>query len=274
MTLANDRPMGGRRLSGSGADQGEAVPLISIVTVCREAGEHLESCLASVRGQSFRDFEHLVIDGASTDGTVDILRRHEGEIDLWVSEPDEGLYDAMNKGVGLARGRWLYFLGADDILLDCLGEVAPHLRDERTVYHGDWLLMRSRRRRGGEFGAFRLSGTNISQQAIFYPRTVFKRRKFDGRYPIQADWEFNMWCFSRPEFSFRHIQVLVCEFNDRQGLSSRFMDGPFQEDYLGMVRKYFPPPIYAWRLLLVSLSRLYRRVVPLDATVLGGGSRT
>ena len=77
----------------------------------------------SVVGQSYQNVEVIVIDGGSTDGTVEFLRDHEAEISVWLSEPDTGPYDAMNKGVENSRGDWVYFLGVDDLLVNCLHKI-------------------------------------------------------------------------------------------------------------------------------------------------------
>lgn len=91
-------------------------PLISIITSTYQAATHLPWAAASIRVQDFDDFEWIVIDGGSSDGTVEILRENSDLIDYWLSEPDTGIYDAWNKGIRQARGRWIMFLGADDEL--------------------------------------------------------------------------------------------------------------------------------------------------------------
>jgi len=94
--------------------------LISIITVVLNGVEFLEEAFESVFSQSFTDYEYIVIDGGSTDGTIDIIGKYAENIEYWVSEPDNGVYDAMNKAIKVAKGRWLYFLGADDVLFDSL----------------------------------------------------------------------------------------------------------------------------------------------------------
>lgn len=91
-------------------------PLISIITATFNAAEQLAHTVASLREQTFRNFEWIVIDGGSTDGTPELLRDTEDMLSYWVSEPDSGIYDAWNKGCARARGEWLMFLGAGDVL--------------------------------------------------------------------------------------------------------------------------------------------------------------
>ncbi len=89
---------------------------VSIITAVYNAAPTLADCLESVIAQNYPDIEHVLMDGASTDGSVEILKRYDGHI-LWKSEPDKGIYDAWNKALALATGEWIAFLGADDILL-------------------------------------------------------------------------------------------------------------------------------------------------------------
>jgi len=87
---------------------------VSVITVCLNSKETIEDTIKSVRGQDYADIEHIVIDGGSTDGTVDILRRYEGASCRFVSEPDDGIYDAMNKGLRNSTGQIIAFLNSDD----------------------------------------------------------------------------------------------------------------------------------------------------------------
>ncbi len=89
-------------------------PLFSIITVVRNDVGGIGKTIASVRRQSYRPIQYIIIDGGSTDGTVDIIRQHEDVISIWRSEADRNVYDAMNKGLGLANGDWIMFLNSDD----------------------------------------------------------------------------------------------------------------------------------------------------------------
>lgn len=90
------------------------LPLISVITVCYQAAESLQKTILSVRQQYYQPLEFIVVDGGSTDGTRDIIARHQDIITRWVSEPDGGIYDAMNKGVSMATGEWVIFMNAGD----------------------------------------------------------------------------------------------------------------------------------------------------------------
>ena len=105
--------------------------MISIVTVTYNSEATLLDTLGSVRNQTFRDLEHIVVDGGSTDKTLELLKA-AGDSVRWISEPDKGIYDAMNKGIRLARGHWIHLLNSDDYYAsnEVLAQVVPRLRYE------------------------------------------------------------------------------------------------------------------------------------------------
>ena len=88
---------------------------ISVITVTKNSEKFLEENINSLKNQTYQNFEHIIIDGKSTDGTVDIIKKHNEKIDYWISEPDKGLYDAMNKGIEVSTGDIIGILNSDDI---------------------------------------------------------------------------------------------------------------------------------------------------------------
>ena len=110
----NRKGEGGLRIKGYFKKSYEGKPLISIVTVVFNGEKYLEQTIQSVINQSYDNVEYIIVDGGSTDGTVEIIKKYAGQIDYWVSESDDGIYDAMNKGMRMAKGDGLLFLNAGD----------------------------------------------------------------------------------------------------------------------------------------------------------------
>ncbi len=109
------RAEGGLRHQGYFKQPCPGKPLITVITVVRNQTRDIATTIESVLGQSYDHVEYIVIDGCSTDGTVDVIRRYDHAIDYWVSEPDGGISDAFNKGLRVATGQWINFMNAGDI---------------------------------------------------------------------------------------------------------------------------------------------------------------
>lgn len=119
---------------------------ISVVTVCLNSARTIGQTLESVKMQEHEDVEHIVVDGVSTDGTLDIVKRHSSRVARLISEPDRGLYDAMNKGIAAANGEYLGFLNADDVYADAgvLANVAASLSPGRyDAAYGNLLYVKA-----------------------------------------------------------------------------------------------------------------------------------
>jgi len=208
--------------------------------------------------------EWVVQDGASEDGTVECIEDLHDERIRTESRPDAGIYDAMNRAVVRASGDYILFLGADDRLRIRMDEVRPVLRDGQTVYYGDVWRNESRDRYAGPFDGAKLARINICQQAIFYPRAAFDRRRFNTRYSKQADWVFNMECFSDHTLKFEYIPLLIADYGQK-GASSIGFDEAFQRDYPALLKKYFTFK-QNWKPLLFSrLSAVYRSLPAISA---------
>lgn len=234
-------------------------PRITVATVVRNGASTLEACLRSVAAQRYPALEHLVVDGGSTDGTLALLR-NAGPSVRWVSEPDHGVYDAMNKAVRLATGDFIVFLGADDTLIADLANVAPRLADPAAIYYGDAYWPSQHRLYDGPFNAFKLARRNICHQAMFFPRRVFERYAFDLRYRLQADWELNMRCFADPTLRFEYLPVLVARYNDLDGASTRSRDLALERDYPRLLRAHFPLWIAVPLAGVALAGRIVRRI--------------
>ena len=111
------RLSGGRRLKGVFAEGSTDLPLVTVITAVLNGQPYVEGCLESVLRQDYPNIEHILIDGGSRDGTIDVLRRYDDRVALWTSGPNGGLYDAWNRALPQARGEWICFIGIDDEIL-------------------------------------------------------------------------------------------------------------------------------------------------------------
>lgn len=202
---------------------------ISIVTVVFNGIKTLESAILSVVCQNYNNIEFIIIDGGSTDGTLDIIKKYEDKITFWQSEPDKGIYDAMNKGLDKASGDWLMFLGCDDLLLNVIDQVVSIMKNKSTIYYGNSFFNKELLIYDGKFNGFKLSKRNICHQAIFYPKLAYKKKNYDLRYKLLSDYSYNIICYGDSELNFEYIPVLVSIFN-QYGSCNQNIDELFLKD--------------------------------------------
>ncbi|HTQ74980.1 MAG TPA: glycosyltransferase family 2 protein [Burkholderiales bacterium] len=214
-------------------DQGEARPTISIIVATFNRGKTLQRCIDSVAGQTYGPRELVVIDGGSTDGSVDIIRANHAKIAAWRSEPDRGIYHAWNKGVTLAKGEWVAFLGADDYLHDAyaLEKMSVHLAVAagcpRIVYGRVIVVDASGTelaRLGGPWASARrsfLHGTAcLPTPGVMFHRELFGRHGlFDEAFSIAGDYEFLLRELKYGEA--RYVADIVVTNMQYGGISSR-----------------------------------------------------
>jgi glycosyltransferase involved in cell wall biosynthesis len=195
-----------------------STPLITVCIVVLNGAQTIAASIASVINQTYPAIELIVVDGGSTDGTINVVNAFAERITRFVSEPDKGIYDAMNKCCEMAQGDWLIFLGCDDILVNSLSIVGPLLRKKDAVYYGNVTIKADGTVSGGRFSKYRLMQENICHQAIFYPKSVYKKWRYDLRYRLQADHEYNIRLIGRDiEYVFLNVTVAVF---DNTGVSA------------------------------------------------------
>jgi hypothetical protein len=214
----------------------EPADLISIIIVTYNAGKTLRKCLNSIFNQAYNTIEVLVIDGKSTDDTVKILQENANRIVHWVSEKDSGIYDAMNKGLKYMKGRWVYFLGADDELLSDFSAMANELKDPHGIYYGN--VFADGEKRSGELSPYQLAKVGIYHQTMIYPKQVFDRYSFDTKYMISADFAFNIRCYKDKDFHFIYKDYVIALFN-HTGISGTKIDEHFARDKPALILKNF-----------------------------------
>jgi hypothetical protein len=209
---------------------------ISVIIVTYNAAKTLQVCLDSVYSQQHPHIQLIVIDGNSTDGTQQILENNSSRINYWISEPDKGIYDAMNKGIKQINGRWVYFLGADDELLPAFSEMVAELSDDRAVYYGSVLT------RGleplGPVSDYYLAKHGIIQQSIIYPHIVFEKHSYNLKYKSSADFALNMTCFGDKDLHFEYKDYVIAKFA-HTGVSGQSRDMVFEKDKPSLILKNF-----------------------------------
>lgn len=249
---------GGLRCRISGDDNRKRFS-VSIITVVLNGIRSIEDTILSVKEQVFNDYEYFVIDGGSTDGTIETLRKYDDFITYWISEPDKGIYDAMNKGIDLARGEWIYFLGADDILIDsgALKRVFDGIHqeiDRSKLIYGNVLWGETGRVYDGIFSKDKIILQNICQQSIFYHNDIFREiGKFDLRYPLLADYVMNMKAFANVKINPSYIDTVIARYS-LSGLSNTKGDEIFLADRDFLIQKILGLRYY--RLFLNSDARV------------------
>jgi glycosyltransferase involved in cell wall biosynthesis len=232
-----------------------AKPKIAVITVCYNAAAVIEQTIESVLRQTYDNIEYVVIDGGSTDGTVAILQKYSDRLSKWVSEPDKGIYDAMNKGIDLVTGNWVYFIGAGDELNNVLDGVAGKLVKTNCVYYGDVFREDIKQVYDGEYSAYRLAVLNICHQAIFYPLAALKKYRYNTKYPLLADHELNMRIYGDKDFVFEYMPLIIANY-EGDGLSALSWDLDFFKDKMKIVKESFPLPVYLYALTRRKMARL------------------
>lgn len=201
-------------------------PVISVILVVYNAISYIEGAIQNLVEKTTADCEIVIMDGGSTDGTQEVLNKHKEQIDVLVMEKDKGIYDAMNKGIRNASGRYLYFIGVDDRLLVNLSEVITHLKNDNTVYYGDVLLDKQNKIYDGPFTAAKLVRRNICHQAMFYPAKVFEKYLYDMEFKTLADYVFNIRLWGDKNFTFEYIPLTIARYCE-QGISSTYVERKF-----------------------------------------------
>ena len=221
-------------------------PLISVVTVSYNAVTTIEKTILSVINQNYSNIEYIVIDGGSIDGTVDIIKKYPDKITYWVSEPDKGIYDAMNKGIIVATGEWINFMNTGDTfynenVFSEIFELNSYTEDvisgcAQLANHKIWKPLDSKKM---TLMDFYISG--LCHQATFIKKKIFRDLMYDEKLKIVADSKFFIQALIMNNCSYRNINVMVCCY-DWAGISG---DSSRQKKELDRVmRELLPQKIY------------------------------
>lgn len=202
-------------------------PLLSVITVCFNAESTLRDCIQSIAQGKAPEVEYLIIDGASTDGTLSIIRQYPQVIDALISEADEGIFDAMNKGLSRAGGDFVAFLNADDVYLPgAIPAILDAIRGEGNavdVLYGDWIGVDASGEEHARQADHRLRWRySLCHQAVIARRAIFPTpRGFDLRYRLCADFDLILrW--QSAGVSFKRLAQPLVRFSEI-GSSAKFI---------------------------------------------------
>lgn len=208
-------------------------PLVSVVTVCFNADQTLEQTILSVLAQEGVRLEYIVIDGGSQDESARIIRQHASRLAYWCSEPDRGIYHAMNKGLARARGEWVLFINADDYFRDstALRDLANVADDDVDIVAGGTLLKRGHLE--APFAPSRRLGLCL-QIPFMHPAALVRRDAmlqcggFDERYRIAADCDLLLRVMTTRNLPWRRVVRSVSVMRDGGASDRGFLRGRFE----------------------------------------------
>jgi len=211
---------------------------ISIIIPTNNSASTIMACLDSIRLQTYSDWEVIIVDGVSSDNTIEIVRSYNDTRIGIFSEPDKGIYDAMNKGIVKATGDWLYFMGSDDSLYgpSTLEQVAKYLQQGIDVVYGEvkstaWTE---------PFGQWSFGSlwSNRCHQSVFYSKRFFADgHRYDLRYRIWADHDINLRWFLLPQYKSQYMSIVVANYGEG-GFSANRGDELFAKDFGMKVLRY------------------------------------
>ncbi|MCX6276121.1 MAG: glycosyltransferase family 2 protein [Bacteroidetes bacterium] len=201
------------------------MPFISVITINRNNAAGLQKTMLSVCAQDFKDLEYIVVDGASDDGSLQVVEANKGCVSHFISEKDKGIYDAMNKGIAKASGEYLLFLNSGDRFAESnvLTKMKAWSRGEDIV-SGNILFEENGSNRR-DFTPEKLSKLYLLHSMLYHPVTFIRKSLFDnfGLYDdnlrIVADYEFFLRVLSKSKISYRHLTCDVVIF-DNSGVSA------------------------------------------------------
>ena len=226
----------------------------SIITINYNHKEGLARTIKSVLCQTIRDFEFIIIDGGSTDGSVDVIKEHEKDINYWVSEKDNGVYNAMNKGIAQAHGDYLIFMNSGD----CFH--SPQALSSIIEYQEDIICGQVSTYPSGHhkptITLVDLMRSSLPHQAMFIRRELLIKHPYDEKYKILSDWKFCIEALIFENCSFRNTETVIADY-ESGGISDN-SNGLLPQERELILKELFPPRVIAD----------YQRLTPVDDELL------
>lgn len=231
------------------------MPKITIITVCYNAISTIENTIKSVLSQTYDNLEYIIIDGGSTDGTIDVIKKYEKKFSYWKSEPDKGIYDAMNKGIKLATGEWINFMNAGDSFYntEVLQSLSTYFNDNQSdIIYGDTCIAINNKNK------YRVVPENISNiehhlpfchQSCFVKSSIIKSNTFQLQYKYVADYAM-FYKFYKSGYCFKYVHNIISNYEISEGLTASNMYKCYLETFTVNKRK---PTISKWRIKARSI---------------------
>lgn len=223
---------------------------LSIITINYNNADGLRKTIESVIKQTSRDFEYIVIDGGSTDSSIDIIKEYEGKITYWVSEPDRGIYDAMNKGILAAKGEYCQFLNSGDYLIknDVTEQMIKNMPDCSILYGNMLKLMKDDKvlynKKIETNSFFTFYNGSLNHPSTYIKRSLFKKYGYyDENLKIVSDWKFYLMTIGLYNELVAYRDIDVCFF-DMDGVSSINLKLA-KEERAKVLKESLPPLILA-----------------------------
>lgn len=200
---------------------------LSIVTINYNNDIGLEKTIKSVINQTYKNFDYLVIDGGSSDTSKEIISKYASNINYWVSEKDKGIYNAMNKGISASKSEYILFINSGDVLNDnmVIEKAIQNLNEDFDFVTGNLFYNNNGINNMLSVPPDELSFTYFIYNSLPHPATFFKRELFFKHFlynedlKIIADWEFFIYCICKMNCSYKHIDLIISNFDDT-GVSS------------------------------------------------------
>ena len=198
-------------------------PKISVVTISYNCKDAIEKTIKSVIGLTYDNIEYIVIDGGSKDGTVDVINKYKDHIDYVVSERDEGIYDAMNKGLKVATGEWILYMNAGDFFAekDALEQMVAQMDKDAIVVHGDCITQWDGYYYREKPVCEQHTGERmpVIHQSALIRLDYHKQHPYDTSFRSSGDYNFFYQCHFRDHCKFQYVPVLVSSFDNTEGMS-------------------------------------------------------
>jgi glycosyltransferase involved in cell wall biosynthesis len=240
-------------------------PCVTIITVCFDSERHIEETIQSVINQDYSNIEYIIIDGGSTDNTLNIIKKYEKNISKWISEPDNGIYDAMNKGIDMASGDLIAFLNSDDYYYQRAIKkiVEKYKQTNADVVIGKVNVISQKNKKIFETN---INYENLKKERfkIVHPSTfcktgLLKKYKFNTKYQIKSDYDLLIKLFIN-NYNFVNLDYTTTAFRvggTSNSLKTIIEDFKIKYKYLGLIKTFK----YHFKNTVINLIRIIRNKV-------------